>query len=661
MIQQQCLDTFNNNLSYFKIQDVILYKKINEYKNLLDSGEVKPRYSLEYINKTFNLLHLESNTFFYNSDSKFDQNASDSVNFGRETNTITSISTEAISSTYIKKLKIEKENRDTIKTIRRLRKLLKGLNRYSEDKLFQTIHKFIFMGVILGTHLDSVHKKMDSKHYLIIEPDIEIFYLSMFVSKYNRFAQESTKIYSVMDNENELLSKINLFQSNDFQKNYCIKYFLASNSYSNIFETISVSLASQNSLSYTYSSYLKAVKRTRIHMKNNSNILNLNMSSNIFGNKPILVVSPGPSVEEHLPWLKKFQDRFIIVCYSQMIKRLINASIIPDIITIIDAEKVIEEHFRFDDMRIIQKCILLASTNIYPPIFSNFKPDNVFLFEKNSKLKINGLDIIGNTVGEVTYFLLLKFQAQRIYFLGTDLAVNSEGQTHEKSHTSNFLKKDLKIKVIKEVKYENKINQEQALIKVKGNFDDYVFTTFLFKRIINNYNNITKEFKAKNQIVYNLSSGAQLADTIPFSDFSEFQTYPSINKSKLYRSLKDNFAKISEHGISKIEKGFLKLEINRIYNILESEVFLDSNINNYEEFELHIKLLITKVLQHKKNNYSLMCFYICYNYFHISCNFIDYILNDKNKTYKYKSIYKLMIKQVKNILQKYQNECIKLL
>ena len=665
MIQQQCLNIFNENLDYFKSTNLEVYNKIIEFKNIIEAGKIKHRYSLEYIDEKFNLLHILSNTLFYKSTDDFDKIATEAIDYSNRKNTITPISVEALNSKYIEKLKNERDNRDSIKTIKKLKVLLKNIDsNYKKKKEFKSVGKFIFMGVILGTHLDSIHKKISSKNYLIIEPDIEIFYLSMFVSKYYDFAPNAKKVYSIMDDENELLNKLNTFQTIDFDKNYCIKYYLASNSYSNIFETLSVSLISQNPLSYTYNSYLKNVKRTVAHIKHNANILDLSKETRIFDDKPILVVSPGPSVEQHLKWLKKYQDRFIIVSFSQMAKKLVNASIIPDIITIIDAEKVIEEHFRFKEVEKIRNTLLLTTTNVYPSIFENFKKENIFLFEKNSTLKRSSIPMLGNTVGEVTYFLLLKFKAEQIYLLGVDLAVTKDGKTHEKGHTSNILKKSLTVRKIKEINYEEetKVDQEQALIKVEGNFSEYVFTTFFFKNIIQNYKSITQQYKLKNQKVYNLSDGAKLFDISAFSNIRKFKDYPVIKKLKLHKTLKENFTNISEQSIDNEEQSFIKLEIQRIDNILSDELFVNGGIiNDYKEFDLKIKKLINKVLIHEKNNYSIMCFNICYNYLNINCNFIDYILNDKYKTFNYSKIYTVLIQQIKAILNKYKKSCKKLL
>jgi len=660
MIQEQCITAFKKNLDYFKDNYVDVYHKIVNFKNLIDEKDYNARYSLEYIDKKFELLHIKSNSFFYDKDHLvFDEKAVSSSDFYTNQNTIIPISIEAISSEYIKKLKKQRDNQDTIKTIEKLRTLLAFVDNDFEKKEFNKIYKFMFVGTILGTHLNKLDKKVQSSNYMIIEPDIEIFYLSMFVTKYYEFAQNANKLYSVMDKDSELLTKLNEFQNIDFNKNYCIKYHIATNSYNYILETVSLSLSSQNPLSYTYNSFLKNVKRTIPHISHNSNILNFNACDSMFGDKPVLIVSSGPSVEKHIKWLKKYQDRFVVVCFSQMLKRLVSESIIPDIITMIDAEKVMYEHFKIEDKSRIKNSILLATTNVYPKILKLFKKEKIYLFEKNSCLKKNAMAIIGNTVGEITYFLLVRLKAENIYLLGTDLAVDKAGRTHDSSHTSNQLKKSLKVKKIKVVDYDQKvkINQEQALIEVEGNFGGIVYTTFFFRRYISNYNAITQGYKQRSQNVYNLSDGAKLEGIKSFSKIDLFKKFKKINKTKLSKKLKNNFDIISEYDTTGAEKDFIKLEIARINKILENELFFNFKISNYEEFEEKTNHLVNLVLRHHKNNYSLMCFYICYNYLQISCNFIDYFLNDSNKKYDYMKIYEIFIGQVRNILKKYQKQC----
>ena len=67
------------------------------------------------------------------------------------------------------------------------------------------IDNFVFFGVGLGVHLERIIKNTQSKRYLIIEDDLELFKLSTFVTPYFKFAKDSELFFSVFEEEDVFL------------------------------------------------------------------------------------------------------------------------------------------------------------------------------------------------------------------------------------------------------------------------------------------------------------------------------------------------------------------------------------------------------------------------------------------------------------------------
>ena len=501
-IQKNAIKTFKKNLQYFKQEDSSVYQKIVDYKVLLEKNEIQSRYSLEYLDCNFDLLNIKTGQYFYEQKlDSYNKKTKDMSNLSSTSNVIHTIPFEIFDKKYLKTNTIKK---DTQKSIDVISKIIK---KSKKEKDFTQIHKFIFLGTLLGTHLPKVHEKINSNNYLIIEPDIEIFYLSLFTTKYYNFARDSKKIFSIMDSNEVLLEKLHMFYTQGFNKNYSIKYCLATQSYSYLFNSISISLGRIEGLSFSYISYLKILKRTIAQVRKKNNIFGLNKGLNLFDNKPVLIVAPGPSLQKNIKWLKKYSNRFVVVSLSQTLKRLISEDIIPDVVTIVDADKIMYKDFEGVHKKVLDKIILLSNVNVYKKITSLFKKQNLFLYEKEIILKPDiSSYMIGATVGETTYQLCLRLKAKEIYLLGTDLCIDKKsGKTHDDMHSVNSNNKLDMSNVINHTS-SKKINQEKDLLKVKGNFEEEVYTTTFFNRIISYYNSISTRYMQKDQSVMNLSN-----------------------------------------------------------------------------------------------------------------------------------------------------------
>lgn len=69
------------------------------------------------------------------------------------------------------------------------------------------IDNFVFFGVGLGIHLERIIKNTQSKRYLIIEDDLELFKLSTFVTPYFKFAETLELSFSVFEDEDAFFKK----------------------------------------------------------------------------------------------------------------------------------------------------------------------------------------------------------------------------------------------------------------------------------------------------------------------------------------------------------------------------------------------------------------------------------------------------------------------
>jgi len=416
-MEEKCLSFFKKNLEYFNLNYSEVYTNVLNFTDLLENKQISQRYELRYEKDKFKLFDLKSKSIFNNNETS-------------TIKTITTISTEIFNKDFLKNQYFTPEN---LKSFSNLTKLI-DLTKFNFNTL-QNINtsKFIFIGLDIANGFQPIIDKMNCDTYLIIEPDIEIFYLSMFTLDYSAVAPNKQKIFSILDSASTLTTKLNEFYSLDFTKNYIFKYIQSNQSYNFIFNTISTSLLNNNPLKYTYKAMLNDLKYKNINI-NIQKYKSIDFVNNSFKNKPILILSSGPSINNHIKDIIKYRKKFLIVAFAQTLKLLEKYNLKPDIVTIIDSSTKMEEFFKLTNKNFLNGTKLFTNNTIYPQIFSYFKRKNIYLFDKKED------NIFGITIGEATYHIVLKLKASAIYLLGVDLAFDKNMNSYEKSHTFNHKK-----------------------------------------------------------------------------------------------------------------------------------------------------------------------------------------------------------------------------
>ena len=609
-MESLCLSLFSKNLNYFQDNYLEIYKKIINFKELLDTNKISQRYELRYENQTFYIFDLTTNLIFNKTNPSI--------------KTIIPISTEVFDNNFLKSQSFTPEN---TKSIDNLKKLIDPTKFDFLAKQKTKASKFIFIGIDISHKFIDTIDKVNCNYYMIIEPDIELFYLSLFTIEYTKIAANKKIIFSILDNDEIITKKLEEFYNLDFSKNHIYQYIENNNSYKFIFNTISTFLFNINPLKYTYSSMLNDIKQKNINIKKYKT---LDLNKNNLKNKSILILSSGPSIQNNIKKIKKYKDKFIIIAFAQTLKLLEKYNLKPDIVTIIDSSKRMENYFKLSNKRFLNKVKLFANNTVYPNIFSYFKQKNVYLFDKKED------NLFGITVGETTYHLALKLKVKSIYFLGVDLAFDKKNNAYEENHISNNSTNNCKYLTTKE-------DPLSSIINVKGNLRDTVDTNIFFKQLIENYNYISNTFNLNNIKVYNLSDGAYLDNTIKFTKYKKLS-----NLKKLNKKIKLNTKKL------KVDKKLSKDEISHIDKLLIDNIF-SKNINTKYQFLLSLNTIVQTTLTIDTSNiYSIHRQHICYNYFNITLNFINYIIYS-NFEFNYNKVFQLLSNQLKTILEEFTN------
>lgn len=298
-------------------------------------------------------------------------------------------------------------------------------------KKIKKIEKFIFLGTLLGRHIPKIAQKVDADFYLVLERNLEIFRLSLFTVDYTILAEKGV-IFSIMDESFDEENKISKFLGIASLNNYLLKFSSTGINIEKYIDELLTITLSKNATSYDYNRrlYSHTNKVTKV-IQDKYKILHFNkLKENIsfFDNLPVLYLAAGPSLNENIEWIKKYQDKFFIVTIGAVYKKLLFHDIKIDMISTLDESETFDK-LQFDDesvAKLDKNTVILASVITSQKVLKKFNKNNLFLYEVFVPFIENNIAFSGYSVGEITLDLLLKMNAKKIYLLGLDLALNQQ-------------------------------------------------------------------------------------------------------------------------------------------------------------------------------------------------------------------------------------------
>lgn len=592
-IQQNAIRTYQENISYFKEKDKELYEKIVLFEEILNSGQYKQTLDLEYKDSSyFDILYLNENRYFYNQNSlNYSKDIVDTkLNFDSKKDSFKSFYEYNYSDEfYNESLNINPYH--SMKSGNAA--IIHYVNKNTKDNSIEnSIFKFMIFGVGLGFHIPLIHKKINSKLYLIIEPNLEIFRLSLFTTNYFELSKESTLIFSINDNEDDFRKKFETFYQEMFILNHYLKFFMFYNNNDFYVNIIQNYLVSQGHILYPYDKVFESFSRTLSIAKQDYSFLDISKKVNLeIFKKPVLLLAAGPSLQKNIEFVKMNQNKFLIIAVYSIMPILEKNSIKPDIITQYDQKiETLNVLEKIKDINFFDETIFILASHIPNELLANLKKENIYVFQGKSQIKKDFGYITSPSIGEISYALLLIFGAKEIYFLGLDMAMDPEsGKTHADDHDTLGAFEDLD----KEIDKTN-FSFRGSKFTIPGNFVDFVETTAVFKASINHINYFSKLYKDESVNVYNLSNGALFENILPLKT-EDINLENSIEKSS--KIIKDYFISISEDGLNENDKKRLEKKLSEAKEILKYiEQFSKIKNGSFENFRKNLILLLQNIL-----------------------------------------------------------------
>ena len=656
-VQQNALQTYNENIEYFKQNHPDLYKNLELYAAAIELRQVIPQFELQYLGNYFDIVNPKTKQFLYAKNSnEISQSIVDGINFDATVNSFKTYYEHSYNDNIAKEA-LEQDilapyNIGNAPIVNYVNKNL------SNPQNLKDIHKFIIFGVLLGIHIPLIHQKLNSKVYLIVEPNLEFFRLSLFVTNYATLAKQTKLFFAVAQNEFEFKKTFDFFYGELFIFNHYLKFVNLSDSSKMYMTVIQNYLVSQPHILYSYDRTFLSLSRTNSYISQNFKLLNIKDKQNLKPfNKPVLLLAAGPSLQHNIEFVKKNQNYFTIVAIYATLPILEKNGIKPDIITQYDEQdvQVLNTLDKLNDINFFNDSIFLFASHVNAKLMNSFPKKNIFIFQAMFELKENFGILTSPSIGELSYALLLLFQAKEIYLLGLDLALDSEtGKSHMEGHSGAGGFNELKEL---EESSDNNYSFRKNTIILQGNFIPEVKSVPVFKTSIDTFNQFTEMYKNKDCKVYNLSNGAYLNDTIPLRPTDiNFSTFNENKKIILKKEIFDALANISETGYNDKDLEKLNLKLSSVKKIKKHiEQFQKiKKYKDFEEYKAHLINLIQNILFERHNCEDLQSILInfsSHNLHHIFYLF-DLENDGDNKKYIYE-INKNLCTQLNKIVDTY--------
>lgn len=186
---------------------------------------------------------------------------------------------------------------------------------------------------------------------------------------------------------------------------------------------------------------LEVKQRKSMEVKNFMNHATLNAYRNQFSistisnslkGRPFLVIGAGPSLDDHLSWIKENQDHFIIVIVSRVSKVLLQSGIKPDFVVSVDPTYFSYENSR-EALLLENPAVLINTSYAASNLLSAWPQESVYFNNAfpwiPDELMVKEAEPTVTHIGIQAAYLL---GASEVYLVGVDFCFK-DGQTHESS------------------------------------------------------------------------------------------------------------------------------------------------------------------------------------------------------------------------------------
>lgn len=464
----------------------------------------------------------------------------------------------------------------------------------------------VITGLGLGYILGELYERVSVSSLVIVEHDPDLFFASLHAFDWEHFLRyifsEHLSIDIIIgssaskcfDTLSEIIEKRGCYLSCSLlsvihYKNEFINEF--SNLLKTKFELI------PNLLGF-YDDYLFDISHCYHALESKKHFVASEPSTGVWENCPVFIIGAGPSLDNDIEFLQKYQNKAIVIACGSSLDSLYNVGIKPDFFANTERDYVIANLLNsIPDKAFFDDIILICSEVCHPLVQDNFK--KTLLFGKNNEpffkylrsiiddfKEIQPIEYMNPMVGNMGVSSSLFLGFKNIYLFGLDNGKKSDKDSIHTKYASFFK--------------NNSFIEESDLYKmtsvVPGNFGGGCLTNTCYLISIENMERVIEQFNKEESPIHviNCSDGALIRNATPVHSKkldSIFQSKPIINKKEICKYLFEKKSKQINYNKDEFNKILLHKDFSNICSIVITKLEQMLSINTRQELYTSISNL----------------------------------------------------------------------
>jgi hypothetical protein len=414
-------------------------------------------------------------------------------------------------------------------------------------------------GVGLGYHIEKISKELDVKYLCIFDPHLDSMYASLHTIEWTpileKYCSTERKLFMYLDISPEVaVTDLRLLREkvgvHNFMTTFIYQHFTSTQAqafidlYYKKFQLQGLSLGFFDDERNSFAHTIHNINAGFAFFKHGTDIENL---------PPVLLVGNGPSLDEHIEFIREHQADSIIITCGTALSSLAKVGIRPDFHVEMERSSITPYFIKAGTSDEYRRGIPLLALNTAPPNMTELfdevclaiKPNDAGQFVINNTFSDHGLRslaLCNPTVTNAGLSFALSMGFTEILLVGVDLGQ----KTPDTHHSSLSIYHDL------EERSKGKIQTGLKALKqsvTPGNFGGDVYTNWILNLSRNEMEVLLRlpNPAGRQAAVYNLNDGALIEGTIParYGDLKDIK--PVSDKAGIITAIKQrNFKHLGE-------------------------------------------------------------------------------------------------------------------
>lgn len=420
---------------------------------------------------------------------------------------------------------------------------------YSADEL-KSIPNAIIVGLGLGYVLESLCSRAELINIVIVEPDLDMFYASLHAFDWRAFLKylraNDFGINFLLGQTPEQLS-VDLTSYYEHHGRFlsaqclCLIHY-ASDEIRLLVDTLLQDYYRLHAAMGFFDDHLFGTSHGLYAATHHHKFLRADVAlPQSFCDLPLFIIGNGPSLDKDIAFLRRNQDKALIIACGTALDTLYHAGIKPDFYAATERTPEIAETLdAIPDRDFVHSLTLLAGDVIHPYTQDRFehtaifgKPDEPFYWRIFSRVKngtkIRTVNVMNPIVGNLGISAALSLGFCNIYLFGIDNGKPVDATRMHSKYSATYSTHGLA---------DNGGNYDTRQgTTLPGNFGGEVQANYIF-RLANRHmelviNEAIHSTQGKTKI-YNCSGGARISGTIPkHSEEIDTSSFNNINKQEI--------------------------------------------------------------------------------------------------------------------------------